>query len=315
MGKIAWIFPGQGAQEKGMGMSLIDTDVKAKERFEESQRVLDFDLKTLITEEEAPLNQTAYTQPALLAVSIILMEAWQRLLAQEGIEQQPDVVAGLSLGEYSALVATGALSFIDAVSLVRKRGLLMEEAGRERPGTMAAVLKGNSSRIKEICDEQDSCVVVANYNSPVQVVISGEQAGVDAASQQLKEEKMRVVPLSVSGAFHSPLMESAAVGLSKALTHITWQEPKIPYITNVTADVVMEKDAIAQLLVDQLTGSVRWQESIEKMIDDGVDTFYEIGPGNTLQGLVKKINRKVKVYNLSSLEAMQHVLEEIKGEV
>lgn len=314
MGKIAWIFPGQGAQEKGMGMSLIEADSKAQERFIESQSTLDFDLKALITEEEAPLDQTAYTQPALLAISVILMEAWQRRLAEAGIDQEPDVVAGLSLGEYSALVATGALSFKDALPLVRRRGLLMEEAGREQKGAMAAVLKGDSSRIREICEQQEGCVVVANYNSPVQVVISGEYESVQAASQQLQEEKMRVIPLSVSGAFHSPLMESAAERLSETLTTISWQEPRFPYMSNVTAEAVTDPTLVPQLLVSQLTGSVRWQESVEKMIEDGVDTFYEIGPGNTLQGLVKKINRKVTVYNLSSLEAIEKVLEEIKGE-
>ncbi len=276
---------------------------------EKADEILDFDLMKLVSDEEAPINETAYTQPALVAVSVALMKEFQK---QTDI--QPDYVAGLSLGEYSAHVAADSLKFEDAVKLVRKRGLYMEEAGKETVGAMAAIVKGDVEKINSYCEEDPGIVGVANYNSPVQVVISGEKDAVERVSKRLAEEKTRVIPLKVSGAFHSPLMESAAIKFKLELDNVEFDEMKIPHVTNVTGGKVEHKDAIKDLLVEQLKGSVHWEKSIHHMIEEGVDTFVEIGPGNTLAGLVKKINRKVKVYNVNTFDSIEDVAFKLKGE-
>lgn len=302
MSKLAFIFPGQGAQETGMGLDLMEASEEAKSMLMKADQLLDFDLMDLLGNEEAPINQTAYTQPALVAVSMALHHELVKRLKVE-----PAYVAGLSLGEYSAHVAAGSLSFEDAVTLVRKRGLLMEEAGAATKGAMAAIVKGDKGKIAQYCQEDEGTVVVANYNSPVQVVISGEEDAVARVSEKLSAEGTRVIPLTVSGAFHSPLMESAASAFEKILETIEFNEMKVKLVTNVTGEAVEKVDEVKGLLVNQLKGSVMWEKSVESMIEDGVDTFVEIGPGKTLAGLIKKINRKVKVYNVNSWEQIEKV--------
>ncbi len=302
MNKLAFIFPGQGAQETGMGLDLLEKTEVARTMLELADDLVDFDLIDLLGNEEAPIHQTAYTQPALVAVSMAL----HRELVNR-LKVQPDFVAGLSLGEYSAHVAAGSLSFEDAVKLVRTRGLLMEEAGAQTKGAMAAIVKGHKETIMNYCLEDEGVVVIANYNSPVQVVISGEETSVRRVSERLTEDGTRVIPLTVSGAFHSPLMESAARQFEAVLDDIVFGEMAVKLVTNVTAEVVEDVEEIEGLLVNQLKGSVQWEQSVEAMIADGVDTFVEIGPGKTLAGLIKKINRKVKVYNVDSLEQVEKI--------
>ena len=308
MNKIAFVFPGQGAQHTGMGMDLIDQSQEAKQCFEVANSLLDFDLLDLCTNDQAPINQTAYTQPALVAVSVCLLNELKRL-----VDIVPDYVAGLSLGEYSALVAADILSYEDAIKLVRKRGLYMEEAGAMSKGAMAAIMRGDQKVIEEECSNDLGLVSIANYNSPVQVVISGEEDAVKRVSAKLSEKKMRVIPLKVSGAFHSSLMEPAAVKFEKELEKVELKSGKLPYITNVSGEVVTDCSQTKALLVQQLKGAVLWEKSIRTMIEKGVDTFIEIGPGNTLAGLIKKIDRKVNVLNLNSFEALKTVVNELEG--
>ena len=309
MGKIAFVFPGQGAQHQGMGMDVYEKSVEGKQLLESANRILDFDLLELISSENENLNQTAFTQPALLAVSIALMEEFS-----QRTKIKADYVAGLSLGEYSALVAAGAIDFEKAVSLVRKRGQYMEEAGASTKGSMAAIMKPNLERILDLCEQESQKVVIANYNSPVQVVISGEEEAVARVSQQLSEEKVRVIPLQVSGAFHSPLMKQAALRLEKELETIEIKSIQIPYVANINAAIIEETSKIKELLCQQVSGSVRWQQCVEKMIEKGVDTFYEIGPGTTLNGLIKKIDKNVKVINVNTLASIEEIVESMGEE-
>lgn len=310
MSKIAFVFPGQGAQVVGMGMDLVEQSLEAKTLFDQANECLDFDLYELCQKEGAPLDQTAYTQPALVTVSICLLEELKKLTSVK-----PDFVAGLSLGEYSAHVAAGTLSFTDAVKLVRKRGLYMEEAGASTKGTMAAVVRGNVDSIITYCNEDPGIVGVANFNSPQQVVISGEVDAVERVSKRLEADKIRVIPLSVSGAFHSPLMEEAANKFEKELENIVLKEIQIPLVKNVTGEVVKTKEVVKPLLVEQLKGSVLWEKSVITMINEGVKTFVEIGPSNTLAGLIKKIDKSVTVYNVNSMQSVGEVASLLgKGE-
>lgn len=306
MSKIAFIFPGQGAQQLNMGMDIYKNSDVGKDYLNRADQVLDFDLIQLISDEKQPLDQTAYTQPALVAVSIALLRC-----LEEKIDLKPDYVAGLSLGEYSAHVASGSLDFEKAVQLVRQRGLLMEEAGAETEGAMAAVVKGNIKDIDRYCLEDGGIVSVANYNSPVQVVISGEKEAVLRVSDRLSSDKTRVVPLAVSGAFHSQLMESAALKFDKVLQEIRFETMELPLVTNVTGELVKDSLEIHPLLVNQLKEAVLWQKSVEYMINQGVEIFVEIGPSNTLAGLIKKIDRKVKVYNVNDYDSISHVANEL----
>lgn len=308
MSKIAFVFPGQGAQHAGMGIDLVEQSQGAKDLFTVADELLDFDLFDLLSNEEL-INETAYTQPALVAVSIALHNEFV-----QKANIKPDVVAGLSLGEYSAHVASGSLKFEDAITLVRKRGLYMEEAGKATKGAMAAIVKGNVETINAYCNEDEGIVGVANYNSPVQVVISGEEAAVLRVSERLSADKTRVIPLKVSGAFHSPLMESAATKFATELENVEFGALQVPLLTNVTGEEVENIDVVKDLLVSQLKGSVQWEQSIVNMIDDGVETFIEIGPGKTLAGLIKKINRKAKVLNINSFDSIEAVITQLKGE-
>jgi [acyl-carrier-protein] S-malonyltransferase len=313
MGKIAFIFPGQGSQTVGMGKDIAQSDANIAAVFQSADERLGFSLSSLIFEgPQETLTLTYNAQPALLTTSIALLEK----VKEAGITA--DYVAGHSLGEYTALVAAGAISFTDAVYAVRKRGEFMEEAVPAGEGTMAAVLGMDAAALeaatKEISEQGDP-VQLANLNCPGQIVISGSKAGVEKAGQLAKERgAKRVIPLEVSGPFHSSLMKPAASKLQDVLNTIAIRDAEIPVITNVTAQPVVKKEEILRLLIEQLYSPVRWEQSVETMIGLGVDTFIEIGPGKVLSGLVKKINRNVSVYAVNDLASLQATVAALKGE-
>lgn len=307
MSKIAFVFPGQGAQYIGMGKEIIQQDKDSREIFDKANKILDFDLEEVCFTEQKNINITEYTQPALLAVSIAILKVVEKI----GIK--PDYVAGLSLGEYSALVANGALDFEVAVDLVRKRGQYMEEAARSTVGGMAAILGSKKEIIKEICDQVDGIVDIANYNSPKQFVISGEMKALNQAISRLEELNIKVIPLKVSGAFHSLLMKEAANKLENYLENVTINEMSIPYYTNVTGEMIRTTESVKNLLVNQVFSSVRWEQDINNMIEQGVDTFIEIGPGKTLSGLIRKIDRKKKVMNVQDLDSLNKLKQYLEG--
>lgn len=312
MGKIAYLFPGQGSQQVGMGQDVANQFSVAKEIFEQADKTLGFQLSALCFDGPSDqLKLTIHTQPALLTTSIALYSA-----LNEMVDLTPDFVAGHSLGEYSALVVAEALSFQDAVFAVRERGKFMEEAVPAGLGTMAAVMGLEREKLADLCasiSKDEARVELANLNCPGQIVISGHREAVQAASEQAKEAgARRVIPLSVSGPFHSSLMEPAAKKLAQTLQKVSIQQATIPVVANVSAQVVEEPDVIRQALVDQVTSSVLWEDSIRFLLEQGVDQFVEIGPGKVLTGLVKKINRKVKTYNLFDLASLEQVAEALR---
>lgn len=298
MGKIAFVFPGQGAQVVGMGKSITDNYPESMEIIDRADAVLDFDLKALCFEENNEINITEFTQPALLAVSVAILKAVETL----GLKA--DFVAGLSLGEYTALVANGALDFEEAVDLVRKRGQFMEAAARKTKGSMSAIMGSSRDAIIEACRKADGTVSVANYNSPAQIVIAGEVEALRRAGEILSAQGAKVIPLTVSGAFHSALMADAAQSLKAVLADKTIHPFTVPYVTNVTGGLVTEGSGIKELLVEQVQGSVYWEDCVRTLIEQGVDTFVEIGPGKTLAGLIKKIDRSKKVINVDNMEGI-----------
>ncbi|CAH8709959.1 ACP S-malonyltransferase [Paenibacillus thiaminolyticus] len=304
MGKLAFVFPGQGSQEVGMGKDVYDAVPAAREAFETADRVLGFPLTEMIFEgPESGLKQTSNTQPALLATSWALYQALER----HGI--RPDYVAGHSLGEYGALVAAGVLRFEDAIAIVRQRGQFMEQAVPSGQGAMAAVLGAERERLGALCDDISAAgtpVEMANLNCPGQIVVSGSREGIDAAVERGKEAgAKRVIPLEVSGPFHSAMMKPAAERLGEALRAIEMQDACIPVIANVTARPVTEAEQIRGLLVEQVFSPVLWEDSVRYLIDQGVDTFVEIGSGKVLSGLIKKIDRSVRIVSINSLEAIE----------
>lgn len=285
----AYVFPGQGSQFKGMGKDLYDNSATAKALFEQANDILGFRITNIMfegTDEE--LKQTKVTQPAIFLHSVIL--------AKETPDFQPDMVAGHSLGEFSALVSVGALTFEDGLRLVSARALAMQKACEMNPSTMAAVLNLSDAVIEDICASiTDEVVVAANYNCPGQVVISGSNEGVAKAAEKLKEAgAKRVLLLPVGGAFHSPLMAPAREELAAAIENTTFSTPFCPIYQNVNAQASTEVETIKANLISQLTGAVRWTQSVQNMIADGATTFVECGPGKVLQGLVKKINSEVE---------------------
>ena len=304
MSKIAFIFPGQGAQICGMGQDFYEQAETAKEIFDKASEILGFSMPELCFEKNDRLDITEYTQPAMVTASIAMMKVF---MERTGIT--PSVAAGLSLGEYPAMAAAGVMSAEDAIRTVRQRGILMQEAVPAGVGAMSAVLAMDGEKIEEVIAPIDG-VQIANYNCPGQIVISGKKEAVDEAAVKLKEAgAKRVLPLNVSGLFHSSLLEEAGEKLGEVLAQVEVHTPVIPYIANVTAGYVTDAGDVKPLLIKQVSSSVRWEQSIRRMLEDGVDTFIEIGPGRTLTGFMKKIDRNAKAMNIEKLEDIEKVKE------
>lgn len=300
MSKTAFIFPGQGSQYVGMGKEFYENLPICREVYDLASEVTGLDLPKLCFMENEQIHQTEYTQICMLATEVAIYMA----LEQNGY--QPDVTAGLSLGEYGALVASGVMTAEEAFEVVRKRGIYMQQAV-PTGGAMAAVLGLDGGKIEQICEQTEEqmqlAVSVANYNCPGQIVISGKAEAVQTAGEACKEAgAKRVVPLKVSGPFHSKLLTDAGKQLREALDKVEIRENFVPYIANVTADYVTEQSQVKPLLEFQIYSPVRWQQTIERMLADGVDEFVELGPGKTLSGFIKKINRNVKVCNIDKME-------------
>ena len=307
MSKIAFIFPGQGAQACGMGKDFYEQTETGKRIFDKATQLMGFSMPQLCFEENDRLDITEYTQAAMVTASIAMM----RVLEENGIK--PDVAAGLSLGEYCALAAAGVMSDEDAIRTVRQRGILMQEAVPVGGGAMAAILALDAAAIEEVTGAMEG-VWIANYNCPGQIVISGEKAAVEEACEKLKAAgAKRAVMLNVSGPFHSGMLTAAGEKLGQVLSRVELHEPRIPYVANVTAQYVKSAGEVKELLTRQVSSSVRWQQSVEAMIGDGVDTFIEIGPGKTLAGFMRKISRDVKTLNVEKLEDIGKAVEALKS--
>lgn len=296
MSKLAFIFPGQGAQKAGMGKDFYENSEAARSFFDQAQKILDFDLKEMCFGEHEELNLTEYTQPCMVSVCLAIV----RELKKRGIN--PDITAGLSLGEYAAVAAAGGMNELDAIKLVRRRGILMQSTVPAGEGAMAAVLGLDAKKIEEILESFEN-VWIANYNCPGQIVITGLTNEVKQASLALKEAgAKRVVELKVSGPFHSLLLKPAGEALLKEMESMSFSTLQVPYVANATAEIVTDSKKISTFFAKGIYSSVRWQQSIETMLENGVDTFVEIGPGKTLAGFMRKIAPKATVYNVSSFE-------------
>ena len=305
MAKIAFIYPGQGAQKPGMGKDFYENSELAKAVYDKASELLQIDMKALCFEENEKLDLTEYTQAALVTTCL----AMTKVVEERGLK--PDVTAGLSLGEYCAISVAGGMKEEDAIYLVRKRGILMQNTVPAGEGAMAAILGMDASVIEEGIKDLEG-VTVANYNCPGQIVITGETKAVEKAAEVLKEAgAKRTVLLNVSGPFHSPMLKQAGEELAKEMEKVEMEPLQIPYVTNVTAEYVTDIRETKKLLAEQVAASVRWQESVERMIAEGVDTFVEIGPGKTLAGFLRKIDRSVKVYNIGTWEDVDKVVLEL----
>ena len=312
MGKVAFVFPGQGSQTVGMGKDFYESDQTVQSIFQEADSTLGFPLTDLILNgPQEELTLTANTQPALLTVSFALYQA----VVSAGIT--PDYTAGHSLGEYSALTASGAMTFKEAVHTVRKRGEYMEEAVPNGIGTMSAVLGMEQSQLEALTADitrEGNTVQLANINCPGQIVISGTTEGVQLAAVKAKENgAKRAIPLNVSGPFHSILMEPAAAKLAETLSSIEIKQAITPVISNVTAQPVTQPEEIKEKLIEQLISPVRWEESVRTLLDLGVDTFIEIGPGKVLSGLIKKIDRSVAIYSVNDKASLENTVHALRG--
>lgn len=308
MSKIAFIYPGQGAQKVGMGADFYKNSTSAKEIFDKASEALDLDMKALCFEENDKLDLTEYTQAALVTTCL----AMTRVVREAGLK--PAITAGLSLGEYAAIAAAGGMDEMDAIGLVRKRGILMQNTVPAGVGGMCAVMAMEADAIEQvIADIAD--VEVANYNCPGQIVITGKKEAVETAAVKLKEAgARRTMMLNVSGPFHSPLLKPAGEEMKKELDQIQLHPLDIPYVTNVTAQNVIDIAETKELLVRQISSPVRWMQSMETMIADGVTDFVEIGPGKTLSGFLKKIDPKRKAYQIAVWEDVEKVVSALKGE-
>ena len=306
MSKTAFLFPGQGVQKCGMGKDFYENSSQAANLFEKASEALGLDMKALCFEENDRLDQTEYTQAALVTTYLAMC----RELESRGVK--PDITAGLSLGEYAAIAAAGAMSDLDAIRLVRKRGMLMQNTVPAGEGAMCAILALDEKKIEEVLNEIPD-VTIANYNCPGQIVITGKTAAVEMAAARLKEiGARRTLMLNVSGPFHSPMLEPAGAALRQELEQVTFQRLQIPYVTNVNACEITDASEIPELLVRQMYSPVRWMQSMEYMLKSGVDTFVEIGPGKTLEGFLKKINRNVQVHHVSCWEDLEQICQNRK---
>lgn len=300
--KTAFVFSGQGAQYSGMGKELYENYPCVKDVFDKADEALGLKISDICFGEDERLNETEYTQPAILTMSVAIA----KLMEEKGLKA--DYLAGLSLGEYSALVAGGALDFVEAVQLVRKRGRYMTEAVPKGEGAMAAVLNLSAELIQEACDEAKEYgrVMIANYNCPGQIAIAGDVAAVAKAEELVMEKgAKRAVRLNVSGPFHTSLLKPASDKLNTELKNITIKDMQLPVITNLTGDLVADKSDITDILTKQVMNPVKWEQSVRRMIELGVDTFVEMGPGKTLSSFVKKISKDVNVYNIEDIKTLE----------
>lgn len=305
MGKIAFVYPGQGAQKVGMGKDFYENSERSKEIFDLAASVLDFDIKQVCFEENDFINNTKYTQAALVTTCLAMTKEVLAL----GIK--PDVTAGLSLGEYAAIATAGGMSDEEAIKTVRVRGILMDEAVPDGKGAMAAVLGMTGEAVYEVVKDLAD-VSIANYNCPGQIVITGEKSAVENAGKVLSENgAKRVIPLNVSGPFHSAFLKGAGETLGETLETVDWKELEIGYVTNVDASLVTDIRQTKDLLMKQVSSSVLWEQSIRNMIEMGVDIFVEIGPGKTLAGFIKKIDKEVQVVNVGAFEDLAKLKEQL----
>lgn len=308
MSKTAFIYPGQGAQKAGMGADFYEKSPVVREIFHQASKVLDLDMKALCFEKNEKLDLTEYTQAALVTTCL----AMTKVVAEAGIT--PDITAGLSLGEYAAIAAAGGMDDMDAIRLVRKRGILMQNTVPAGEGAMCAVMAMDTEKIQQVIADIPE-VEVANYNCPGQIVITGRKEGVETAAVKLKEAgARRTIMLNVSGPFHSPLLKPAGEELAKELAAVQMHPLRIPYVANVTARKVENIGETKELLARQVSSPVCWMQSMEYMIAEGVERFVEIGPGSTLAGFMKKINPKSRVYNINTWEDVEKTAAALKGE-
>jgi len=305
MAKTAILFTGQGAQSVGMGKDIAERSAPAAQVFEQAAKIVGYDLRALCFEGPAErLEQTDIQQPAIFTTSVAI---WRAMTDGRQWASAPVALAGLSLGEYTALYAAGAVSFEDALRLVKRRGELMQAAAVATPSGMVSALGLEPAKVDAVCQGASSAglLVPANYNCPGQIVLSGTKAACDAAVPLIEQAGGRAIPLKVAGAFHSPIMQPAADGLAEVLARTPFQKPNFPVVANVNCENHGDAVTIRQWLADQLTHSVRWQASIERLLNEGVDRFVEVGPGRVLTGLLKKIARRTPVVNVSTVEGLE----------